>query len=293
MARSVVAPIDRVKLLIQTSFMVNQGQGVAQAVGAGGAVNPALAMPKEHTGIVRTFNSILRNEGVGSLWRGNAINCVRVFPYAGLQFASYEKYRGLMMDLASWQGTDFGVIHRLMAGGMAGATAASFTHPLDVMRVRMAVHSELKGIRPLIRGIMADGGMWGFTKGYGATMLSISPFIAVNFAAFDTLKQWHADRTVGPQSKMSILGLGAASGLVAQTICFPLDTVRRRMQLKGNNYTSITNAFATIFKKEGAAGFYKGIAPNALKIVPNNGIRFLAYSYLTVAMGVPPRKKKR
>ena len=52
-------------------------------------------------------------------------------------------------------------------------------------------------------------------------------------------------------------------------------------QVKGTHYTSIANAFTTIYQKETIRGFYKGMIPNAIKVVPNNGIRFLAYTYLT------------
>jgi hypothetical protein len=63
------------------------------------------------------------------------------------------------------------------------------------------------------------------------------------------------------------------------------------MQLKGNNYSSTPNAFATILRKEGLAGFYKGIGPNALKVIPNNGIRFLAYEFLKKKIGVEDRRR--
>jgi len=189
---------------------------------------------------------------------------------------------------------DFGVRHRLLAGGLAGATASTLTHPLDVVRIRLAVHSELKGnVTHCVKDIMKTGGLRGFYKGYAPTILSLSPFIAVNFATFDSLKSfWYPDPAV-KQNKLVILGLGASAGLVAQSICYPLDTVRRRMQLKGNIYSSVPNAFATIFKTEGMGGFYKGLSSNALKVVPNNGLRFLAYTWLNQVMGVPPRKKKR
>ena len=81
------------------------------------------------------------------------------------------------------------------------------------------------------------------------------------------------------------------AGLVAQTICFPLDTIRRRMQLAGTNYSSTFDAIKTIARVEGVRGFYKGIAPNAIKIVPNNGIRFLAFDYLKSFFGAESRRR--
>ena len=87
-----------------------------------------------------------------------------------------------------------------------------------------------------------------------------------------------------------ILAMGAASGIIAQTCCYPLDTVRRRMQVAGTNYTSTLNAFSTIAKVEGFRGFYVGMSANALKVAPNNAVRFAAFEvlkdyYLAIARG--------
>jgi len=69
-------------------------------------------------------------------------------------------------------------------------------------------------------------------------------------------------------------------------MCYPLDTVRRRMQLKGTVYTSTSNALQTIVREEGFRALYLGMAPNALKIVPNNAIRFGVYSKLKDWLGL-------
>jgi len=267
-ARTVVAPIDRVKILMQTGFLLEGGQ----------ARQPTMA---------ELTKRIFYEEGVSKFWRGNGVNCVRVFPYAAVQFVSYEKYKEMVQ---SWFQTDqFGIRERLLSGSFAGATAASLTHPLDVMRVRLATQRELKGWGDCIRTIFAEGGARGFYKGYAPTVMSLAPFIAVNFSTFDYLKtNFGGDK----DSPIRILFLGGVAGLTAQTICYPLDTIRRRMQVKGTHYTSIANAFATIYEKETLRGFYKGMAPNAIKVVPNNGIRFLAYTYLTKWMGVEKKKKR-
>lgn len=52
------------------------------------------------------------------------------------------------------------------------------------------------------------------------------------------------------------------------------------MQLKGKIYANTPMAFVTIMKEEGVVGFYRGMAPNALKVMPNNALRFAVYETL-------------
>lgn len=74
--------------------------------------------------------------------------------------------------------------------------------------------------------------------------------------------------------------MGGMAGIFAQTCCFPLDTVRRRMQLKGRPYKHTLDAFRTIARDEGFRGFYRGMVPNAIKVIPNNAIRFLVFTQI-------------
>ena len=135
--------------------------------------------------------------------------------------------------------------------------------------------------------MLKEGGPMTFYKGYVPTVLSLTPFIAINFATFDYMKTAYMHHfQVKKVDTVSTLGMGAASGLFAQTICYPLDTVRRRMQLKGSTYSSTLNAFQTILRNEGGGAFYLGMVPNALKIVPNNAVRFFIYSTLKDHFGL-------
>jgi len=269
-SRTTVAPIDRVKLLIQT----------------------AKARNKQAKSIAQTGLTEINNAGVFSLWKGNLTNCFRVFPYAAIQFATYEKYKNLVTTYCEKTNRGFGVFERLLSGALAGATAATLTYPLDVIRVRQACFNEIKGPFEASRLLYKEGGIISFYKGWTPTILSLAPFIGINFATFDQLKStFIPDGDTKNASSILVLGLGAAAGLFAQTICYPLDTVRRNMQMPANGYSSVRNAWKTIYNTDGILGFYRGMIPNAIKIIPNNAIRFLAYSKLTAYLGVTPRQK--
>jgi hypothetical protein len=82
----------------------------------------------------------------------------------------------------------FTTAERLTSGALAGMAATTITHPLDVIRLRLNVERELKGAFDATSSILREGGPRALFKGYVPTLLSLSPFIAINFACFDTLK---------------------------------------------------------------------------------------------------------
>eukprot|EP00501_MAST-03F_sp_TOSAG23-6_P000126 GSMAST32.ASY1.ANO1.128.1 assembled CDS len=275
-ARSCVAPIDRTKILLQTQALTFANEGKVSG-------------PK-YRGIFHTWRVIIKEEGFKKLWRGNGVNCIRVAPYAATQFASYDFYKSLISS-----NENLTIPKRLLCGALAGATATTITHPLDVIRLRLAVcfilfqiriFFSLDGFQDALRHVVKENGFRSLYKGYVPTLLSLSPFIAINFSAFDIFK-----RIAYPEGPSG--GWSAHVRLVAQSCCYPLDTVRRRMQLPGTHYKSVCDAFATIPKKEGIRGLYKGMLPNAVKIVPNNGIRFLAYQFFKDIFGAEKKKYEK
>lgn len=263
-ARTTVAPIDRVKISMQTSHLTGT--------------------EAKHKTMMQSFRNIVRTEGVFRLWRGNLTNCLRVMPHTATQFVAYDKYKNMLVK----ENEEITIAKRLMSGALSGMTAATVTHPMDVVRIRLQTQSELRGISDAMKHVYRENGLRTFYKGYTPAMISLSPFIAINFATMDTLKQFYfggedrnmTKKQLQSRNPFSILFLGACSGIFAQTCCYPLDTVRRRMQVAGKNYSSTPNAFATIMKTEGMKGFYKGMSANALKVVPNNAIRFAAFDFL-------------
>lgn len=54
---------------------------------------------------------------------------VRIFPYAAIQFTSFEMYKKLFGEKS---------IAKFFAGSAAGVTAVTFTYPLDTIRARLA-----------------------------------------------------------------------------------------------------------------------------------------------------------
>ncbi len=113
-AKTLVAPIDRCKILLQVHSAHYDGYGIFES-----------------------FYRIVQKEGFLSLYNGNGAQLLRIFPYAAMQFTSYETYKKLNVKLFGNE-AEHKLLNNLACGSMAGITAVSVTYPLDIIRSRLA-----------------------------------------------------------------------------------------------------------------------------------------------------------
>ncbi|XP_065616059.1 mitochondrial adenine nucleotide transporter ADNT1, partial [Quercus suber] len=138
------------------------------------------------------------------------------------------------------------------------------------------------------------------------------PYVGLNFAVYESLKDWLVKaKPFGliEDSELSVttrLACGAAAGTVGQTVAYPLDVIRRRMQMVGWNnaasvitgdgrsaapleYTGMIDAFRKTVRHEGFGALYKGLVPNSVKVVPSIAIAFVTYEVVKDILGVEIR----
>lgn len=56
-----------------------------------------------------------------------------------------------------------------------------------------------------------------------------------------------------------------------------MDVLRRRIQLNRSEYSSYTDAIKKIMMKDGIKGFYRGLFPHFLTVIPAAGISLASY----------------
>jgi len=256
LAKTCTAPLDRLKIIMQVSG-ANQQTAAAKAAASGG--------------LIPAFIAIGKSEGIMGYWKGNVPQVIRILPYSSAMLSSYEFYKNQFKNKETGQ---LSVPSRLAAGAAAACTATLVTYPLDIIRLRLSVDPNMKNMGQVATAIWKGEGAKGFFKGLPATCLSISPYSALNFCAFDLFKKTFPD---DPQ------GIAAASflaTLLASGSCYPLDTIRRQMQLKSTNYNSVIDAGIGIVSKDGINGLFRGFIPNAIKNAPNKSIQLTTYDML-------------
>ena len=111
-AKTVIAPLDRVKILSQVT-----------------------SRPFKLRDLPVVVRSIVASEGVMGLWKGNSVMMIRVFPYAGVQFAVFDSLKSYFEK----DGVKMSHSRSLLSGSTAGLISTFCTYPLDLARARMAV----------------------------------------------------------------------------------------------------------------------------------------------------------
>ncbi|KAL6580327.1 hypothetical protein OROMI_008351 [Orobanche minor] len=255
----------------------------------------------EKANIWREASRIVREEGVRAFWKGNLVTIAHRLPYSSISFSAFEHCKNLLQVIlgVESQGDNISadLCIRLLGGGLAGVTAASVTYPLDLVRTRLAAQTNViyyRGIWHALRTISKEEGIFGLYKGLGATLLGVGPNLGISFAVYDTARSyWHLHR---PEDSIVLVSLacGSLSGIAASTVAYPLDLVRRRMQLEGAGgrarvYKSgLFGTLRHIIRTEGLCGLYRGILPEYYKVVPSVGIVFMTYEKLKKVLSTIP-----
>ncbi|KAI3902894.1 hypothetical protein MKX01_040121 [Papaver californicum] len=288
-AKTTIAPLERIKILLQT-----RTEGF------------------HSIGVYQSMKKLVKHEGVFGFYKGNGASVIRIVPYAALHFMTYEQYRCWILNNCPAIGT--GPVVDLLAGSAAGGTAVLFTYPLDLARTKLAyqvtspkesvghglrsLHSQpdYRGLKDVFKSVYREGGMRALYRGIGPTLVGILPYAGLKFYIYEELK-----RRVPEEHQNSVmlrLSCGALAGLFGQTFTYPLDVVRRQMQVQslqlgGPGYRNTIEGFTTIIRNQGWGQLFAGLSINYMKIVPSVAIGFTAYDMMKSWLRVPPRQKSR
>ena len=259
-SKTAVAPIERVKLLLQVQHISKQ-----------------ISEAQRYKGMVDCFVRIPKEQGVLAYWRGNTANVIRYFPTQALNFAFKDKYKAIFLSGVDKR-TQFWryFLGNLASGGAAGATSLCFVYPLDFARTRLAAdvgkagaEREFTGLGNCLAKIFKADGLGGLYRGFGVSVQGIIIYRAAFFGIYDTAKGMLPD----PKNTPLIISWAIAQTVttISGIISYPFDTVRRRMMMQSGRakgdilYKSTAHCWATILKTEGGSAFFKGAFSNILR----------------------------
>merc|ERR1719197_1379812 len=178
-AKTATAPIERVKLLIQTQD-----------------ANPKIISGevKRYSGIVDCFTRVGSEQGFSAFWRGNTVNVIRYFPTQAFNFAFKDTIKGLFPKYNPK--TEFGAFFaaNMASGGLAGAGSLTIVYPLDYARTRLASdvgsgNPQFSGLFDCLTKTISGGGFFSMYNGFGVSVVGIIAYRGPYFGVYDTLKE--------------------------------------------------------------------------------------------------------
>ncbi|OQS07456.1 Mitochondrial Carrier (MC) Family [Thraustotheca clavata] len=294
-SKSILAPVDRVKVLFQVTESLTFSLRNALKLGMDIAVR----------------------DGATALFRGNSLNLLRVFPYAGIQHSSFDfvrrKFHAFNHESHQALGSSLPYTKKLsntqliLSGSIAGGASVIFTYPMDVLRTRYMVQQgkiQYNSVFDAVRCMYRTDGLRSFSRGLFVNLLGIVPYTGIGFTLNEIFKQYLADvqyeqllpdmhREKYVLSPFSKFLCSYIAGSFAQTVTYPLDTIRKRIQSDGyitgskeRKYTNLRTTCRIIFQHEGLRGFYKGATVTWLRGPLSTGISLTAYDVLKEIVGV-------
>jgi len=261
-AKTATAPIERVKLLIQTQD-----------------ANPKIISGEvpRYTGIVNCFTRVSSEQGFAAFWRGNTVNVIRYFPTQAFNFAFKDTIKNMFPKYNSK--TEFWKFFaaNMASGGLAGAGSLTIVYPLDYARTRLASdvgsgNPQFSGLGDCLVKTMKQGGFFSMYAGFGVSVVGIVAYRGPYFGVFDTLKElnpWKKD--TGAVGLLSKFAIAQTTAIIAGFISYPFDTVRRRLQMQAEKpkeqwlYSGTLDCAVKIVKDEGIGAMFKGFGANVLR----------------------------
>jgi len=261
-SKTVAAPIERVKLLVQNQDeMIKQGR-----------------LDKPYSGVMDCVKRTMASEGLVPFWRGNTANVLRYFPTQALNFAFKDQIKALFAISKDASPTKKFAVN-IASGGFAGSFSLLFVYSLDFARTRLANDSkgadgkrQYNGLIDVFRKTLKTDGIQGIYRGFVISCVGIFIYRGLYFGLYDTLKPM----LLGEKpSTFGSFFLGWAVTIVSGLASYPIDTVRRRMMMTAGTasaYKGSIDCGMQILKNEGFMSMMKGAGANVLRGVAGAGV---------------------
>jgi solute carrier family 25 (adenine nucleotide translocator) protein 4/5/6/31 len=281
-AKTGTAPIERVKLIIQTQD-----------------ANPLIKSGEvaRYTGIVNCFTRVYSEQGLAAFWRGNFVNVLRYFPTQAFNFAFKDTIKAWFPKTNPKENFTTFFLVNMASGGLAGAGSLCIVYPLDYARTRLASdvgsgQKSFKGLADcLLKTARGPSGVLGLYNGFGVSVMGIIPYRGVYFGMFDSLmgiNPYRKERNL--TGLASTFAIAQTTAITAGYASYPFDTIRRRLQMQSEKpradwvYMGTVDCLRKIIADEGMAALFKGAGANALRTV-GSALVLVLYGEIKAVMG--------
>ncbi|KIL64347.1 hypothetical protein M378DRAFT_198456 [Amanita muscaria Koide BX008] len=235
-------------------------------------------------GLVSTFSSIVKEEGVGRLYRGLVPPLLLEAPKRAVKFASNDFWGKTYLQMSG----ESKMTQKLsiVTGCSAGATESFVVVPFELVKIRLQDKSSTyKGPMDVVRQTIQKEGLLGLYAGMESTFWRHFWWNGGYFGSIFQVRTMlpKADTQQGQLLNNFISGsIGGFTGTLLNT---PFDVVKSRIQGATKvpgvkpKYSWSYPALVIIAREEGFAALYKGFVPKVLRLAPGGGVLLLVVEF--------------
>ncbi|KAI5755196.1 hypothetical protein M8J77_014893 [Diaphorina citri] len=255
------------------------------AVSDGRSPNPS------YNNLSNAVHTIFRQEGFKGLYKGVTPNIWGSGSAWGFYFLFYNTIKTWIQQGNTTK--PIGPTMNMVAAAEAGILTLVMTNPVWVVKTRLCLQyandkvptsKRYSGMIDALHKIYSVEGIRGLYKGFVPGMFGVSHG-AVQFMVYEEMKshytQYYGLPLDSKLSTLEYLSFAASSKLAAAVLTYPYQVIRARLQDQHHNYRGTVHCITETWRYEGAAGFYKGLTPYLLHVLPNICLVLLIYEKFT------------
>ncbi|KAK7035662.1 ODC2-mitochondrial 2-oxodicarboxylate carrier [Favolaschia claudopus] len=239
---------------------------------------------KARHGLFGTFNSIIKEEGFGRLYRGLVPPLLLEAPKRAVKFASNDFWGKTYLNYSGESKMTQNL--SILTGCSAGATESFVVVPFELVKIKMQDKtSTFKGPMEVVRHIVRTNGVLGLYAGMESTFWRHVWWNGGYFGCIFQVRSLMPKAETPQATLFNNFVSGSIGGLAGTILNTPIDVVKSRIQSVNKvpgvtpKYNWTYPALVTIFREEGPAALYKGFVPKVLRLAPGGGVLLLVVEF--------------
>eukprot|EP00980_Cylindrotheca_fusiformis_P002878 scaffold674_cov126-Cylindrotheca_fusiformis.AAC.17 len=172
-------PTDLVKVRLQTDGQLKKKDGSSR--------------PKRYTGVTHAFFTIIREEGMWSLWNGVGPTVSRATILAAAELGTYDEIKGRLLATPYFEDD---IVCVTLTSSISGFFCTLASSPFDVMKSRVMgqpVNKDgtgryYRGMTDCFFKVLKKEGIMSFYNGFWPNFGYIAPHVVISFIAMEFLK---------------------------------------------------------------------------------------------------------
>lgn len=241
-----------------------------------------------YKGTVDCVTKTVKNEGFFALYKGMAAPLVGVVPIFAVNFLGYS--HGKSLQLMNNPNKVLSPLEHGFAGSLGGLYMTVLIAPGErvkcLLQIQTTGKAQYSGPMDVIKQTYRQSGIRGIMRGTVITAVRDMPASGCYFATYEASKCMFRKKSGSDDlSFFHVLVAGGFAGWANWAWGIAPDVIKTRYQTAPEGkFKSALSVVPELYKTEGVRGFFKGLAPIALRAWPANACCMLGYELALKAM---------